>query len=389
MRSGFRIIDADRHVTEPIEMWARWLEPEFRAHAPSYQLPADLGGLFPRAAHLVPRPMVQGEPIWNKVSDLYLEEAIRSGMQRRDSTLPGGDPHAQLAEMDRTNVDIAFLLPTTTMFLLGIDTLDPALAGAFARAYNGWLHEFCAVDPARLRAVGVINLHAPEQMVPELERIVSFGWTAVALRPNPIQGRTLADSAYKPFWTACEQRGIAVVIHEGTHARSPSAGADRFSTRFALHACSHPMEQMMAFLALLEGGVLERHPGLRFAFLEAGCGWLPYWLWRLDEVEFKHCGAEVSVHVRRRPSEYFRRQCFVAIEPGEPYLPELLRYLGEDNLLFGTDFPHLDHESDIVEQVLALRGALPEDVLRKLLWDNPARFYGVQGESAPSGAAPG
>jgi len=80
---------------------------------------------------------------------------------------------------------------------------------------------------------------------------------------------------------------MAVGIHEGTHSRLPTTGAERFNSRFALHACSHPMEQMMALLALIEGGVLERHRRLRVAFLESGCGWLPYWLWKLDE-EYKN-----------------------------------------------------------------------------------------------------
>ena len=134
-------------------------------------------------------------------------------------------------------------------------------------------------------------------------------------------------------------------IHEGSHCRLPSTGADRFDTRFALHACSHPIEQMMAMLALIEGGVLERHPTLRVAFLEAGCGWLPYWLWRLDELEYKNLAWEVKDNVKMKPSEYFRRQCFISVEPDEPYIPELIKYIGEDNLLFACDYPHPDQNS--------------------------------------------
>src|SRR6185436_16183227 len=100
---------------------------------------------------------------------------------------------------------------------------------------------------------------------------------------------------------------------------------DRFQTRFAQHACSHPMEMMMALLDLIERGVLERHPDLRVAFLEAGCGWLPYWLWRLDE-EYHHLSGEVHENVRMLPSEYFRRQCFVSADPGEPLLPEIVAH---------------------------------------------------------------
>jgi predicted TIM-barrel fold metal-dependent hydrolase len=189
--------------------------------------------------------------------------------------------------------------------------------------------------------------------------------------------RSLGDPAYEPFWTACEGSGTAVSIHALAHTQLPTAGADRFESRFALHACAHPLEQMMALLALIEGGVLERHPRLRVGLLEAGSGWLPYWLWRLDEVEYRNLAGEVSARVRMEPSAYFRRQCFVSYEPGEPCLDETLKRAGEDTLIFGTDFPHLEYDAGVVSRALGLREQLGERAVRKLLWDNPARFYGL------------
>ncbi len=130
----------------------------------------------------------------------------------------------------------------------------------------------------------------------------------------------------------------------------------------------------MAFLTLLEGGVLERHPSLRFAFLESGCGWLPYWLWRLDEIEYKNVGFEIEANVKMKPSDYFRRQCYIAAEP-EPYLGDLVKHIGEDRILFGSDYPHPDHGPDITDDLVKLEGLVSRPVLQKLLWDNPKRFY--------------
>ena len=227
--------------------------------------------------------------------------------------------------------------------------------------------------------MGAINLHAPNEMIPELHRIAEWGWKAVFLRPNPVKGRMLSDPAYEDFWSECESLGIAVGIHEGTNSRLPATGADRFNSRFAIHACSHPMEQMMALLALIEGGVLERHPQLRVGFLESGCGWLPYWLWRLDE-EFEQLHWEVNATVKIKPSEYFRRQGFISIEPTEPYLEEVVKCIGADNLIFGSDYPHTDHKPEIVEEAVALEDKLSKETVRKILWDNPARFYGIESE---------
>jgi predicted TIM-barrel fold metal-dependent hydrolase len=134
------------------------------------------------------------------------------------------------------------------------------------------------------------------------------------------------------------------------------------------------MEQMMALLALIEGGVLERHPRLRFGFLESGCGWLPYWLWRLDE-EYKNLHWELKNHVRLLPSEYFRRQCYIAVDPSEPYLTQIIEYIGSDNLIFGSDYPHMDHQIDVVGKVLELEERLSQEIVNKIVWDNPKRLY--------------
>ncbi|MGK4005906.1 amidohydrolase family protein [Sorangium sp. So ce1036] len=384
MRDGHRILDADRHVIEPIDLWTAYMEPELRSHAPRLAYVGE-GALADRVAcrgpdgwlPLPPQPVVDGRPVYRRMGARAARELAAAASRRHGGSGALERPETQLADMDREGVDVAFLYPTLGLALQGVAPLDPRVATSYARAYNAWLRDFCARDPERLRGVGLVSPHDPARMALELERAAALGFRAVVLRPNPVEGRTLGDPAYEPFWAECERRSIAVAVHEGAHAHLPAAGADRFSSRFALHACSHPMEQMMALLALLEGGVLERHPGLRIAFLEAGCGWLPYWLYRLDEIEYGNLAGEVAPHVRQAPSAYFRRQCFVGLEPDEPYLPEVIPRIGADNLLFGTDYPHPDHGPDLVARALALRGELPDEVLRKILWDNPARFYGL------------
>lgn len=353
------VVDADCHVWEPPGMWSEYLEPQFGKHS------------------VTPALMLDGENIYNKIS----KGVFDAGWETRARTytaygITAYDAPSIVKALKVLGADIAFLYPSVGGWLFAVDSMDAALAGAFVRAYNNWLHDFVAYEPQVLHGVGAINRHAPEEMVPELQRIAAFGWKAVVLRPNPIKGRLLSDPAYEAFWSECERLDIAVGLHEGSHARVPSAGADRFDTRFSLHACSHPMEQMMALLALIEGGVLERHPRLRIAFLESGGGWVPYWLWRLDR-EYHDLDWEVRGNVTMKPSEYFRRQCFVAIEPTEPYLGAMIDFIGADNIIIGSDFPHMDHDPHVIRDALALESTLSRDVVRKLLWDNPSRFYGL------------
>jgi predicted TIM-barrel fold metal-dependent hydrolase len=382
VRDGFRILDADRHVVEPYGLWDEYLEAEFRPHAPRALPFFAATGNDPSAAppgsaaEMLPMLVVGGRPVYRAMPPTAWVEIGRAAASRRFSG-PLDRPETHLAHMDADGIDAAVLYPTFALLIEGMDALPPRFAAALGRAYNRWLADFCARAPQRLLGAGLISVHDPEAMVPELVRISDHGFRAVVVRPNPVDSRRLSHRAYRSFWTECESRSMAVVIHEGTHAYLPTAGAERFATRFAQHACSHPMEQMIALLDLIEGGVFERHPRLRIALLEAGCGWVPYWLWRLDS-EYAHLSREVEENVRVPPSTYFRRHAWVAAEPDEPYLSALVDFVGTDRVLFGTDFPHVDHSDGLVARALALKSLVRDEVLRSYLWDNAARFFGLE-----------
>ncbi|MFQ4144870.1 amidohydrolase family protein [Chlorogloeopsis sp. ULAP02] len=350
MFNRYQILDADAHTIEPIEIWKQYLNPRFKSFAP------------------LPNLTIKGAKIYHKISNQ---------VKSKISLVNNFDAESQVKAMKQMGIDISFIYPSYALWLLAIDTMPPELAQEFVLAYNNWLRDFCSYDPQILRGAGTVNLHNPEDMVPELNRIVKFGWTAVCMFPNPVKGRLLNNPAYEPFWAECEKLGIAVGIHTVAHCRLPTTGADRFETHFSMHACAHPMEQMMALLALIEGGVLERYPKLKVGFLESGCGWLPYWLWRLDK-EYEELYWEVKDNVKMKPSEYFRRQCFIEIEPTEPYISEIISYIGENNLIFGSDYPHLDHDPNVVKKAVALEEHLSPEIVKKILWDNPARFYGIE-----------
>jgi predicted TIM-barrel fold metal-dependent hydrolase len=386
MRDGFRIMDMDRHVMEPVDMWPEYLPARLRALAPRLvpgistgeSLSERLGRLGQHA--LLPPPLVMcvgDRPIMRNMPEAaYIEIGLRA--QERNAALTAAQtPAGQTAAMDAEGADCAVLLPYTASFLAYDDGVVAEHSRAYAQAYNRWLGEFCAYAPDRLIGAAMISRHDPEAMIPDLEQIVRAGFRAVTVRPNPVLGNTLSSPAYTPFWRACERAEVAVLVHEGTPAHVDTAGADRFDSYFGQHACSHPMEAMMALLSLIEGGVLEAHPGLRVAFLEAGCSWLPHWLWRLDDVEYAALRGEVCARVRHPPSTYFRRQCWIAAEPSEPMLAPVVAEIGSQRVLFGSDYPHTDHDVRALDTLLARRGEIGDQVLQQLLWDNPRRLLGM------------
>ncbi len=385
MRDGLRILDVDRHVMEPLSMWPDYLPAAMRPYAPSLEhlsppdeaLPDRLARLGEHA--LLPSPKVlcvEGEPLLRGVPEpAYIETGLIA--ERRRSYLTAGETAAgQLSHMDATGIDVAVMLPTFAPFLVYNDAIEADRSRAYADAYNRWLGDMCNEAPDRMIGAALVSRHDPDAMVPDLEAALRVGLRAVVVRPNPVRGRTLSDPGYERFWQACEHHGLTVLLHEGTHTRVATVGADRFTSHFGQHVCSHPMEAMIGLLTLIEGGVLEAHPSLRVGILEAGCGWLPYWLWRLDHIGFEQLRGEVGDRVRIRPSEYFRRQCWIALEPGEAMLASVIREIGPANVVFGTDFPHRDHGPEIVDEVVDLRGSIGEDALREVLWDSPARLMG-------------
>jgi len=137
------------------------------------------------------------------------------------------------------------------------------------------------------------------------------------------------------------------------------------------------VELMAAVASMTVGGVLERFPRLRVAFLEGNCSWLPWLLWRLDEYwEMSKSGE--TAKLQALPSEYFRRQCFISVDPDEDQVEWVIQRLGDDTLVFSTDYPHSDsHFPEATNLFLKL--PLSEASKRKILWDNCARLYNVTG----------
>jgi len=360
MLNNYSIIDADCHIVESFKLWEDYLEPEFKGHGP------------------LPDMTIDGQPFTHHIPEEIKAETVKRMLEYHTiAVLKNFDAESQVRAIKQMGADIAFLYPTLGLWLFTVESMDANLAGALIRAYNFWLRDFCSYDPQILKGVGVVNSHNPEEMVPELQKIAGFGWKAVMLFPHPIKGRLLNHPAYEPFWSECERLGIAIGIHGISYARAPIVGSDRFSKRFAMHACAHPMENMMGLLALIEGGVLERHPKLRVGFLESGCGWVSYWLWRLDR-DYNNFDWEVRDQMTMKPSEYFRRQCFVVMEASENYLPKMIDYIGTDNIIVGSDYPHIDHEPHLFKDTLALEEQLSKPILQKIFWDNAARFYGLE-----------
>jgi predicted TIM-barrel fold metal-dependent hydrolase len=282
----------------------------------------------------------------------------------------------QLEAMDIEGIDVAVLYPTRGLQVLSEPNMDPAFADALARGYNDWLYDFCEKDPNRLLGAGMISPFDMRQAVSEVKRCINdLGFRAIFMRSTVLNGHNWYEDYYEPLWNVLEDLEVPIGFHESSSSAGRQTG-DIFEPNFMLRrAVAQPMEQMLGLVSVCAGGVLARHPKLRVAFLEANCTWLPWLLWRLDE-GWEREGDVWATDLTMKPSDYFKRQCFVSVEPDEDGVKYVIDYIGADRLVFSTDYPHGDSKfPNAVESFLML--GLCKDDNRKILWDNCAAFYKV------------
>ena len=386
MRDGHRIMDSDLHVMELGDVYENYIDERYRDRMPKYM------GMSPAN---FPYWEVQGQliPPWAVADEVtgpqrYLhaptEDLYRPIIER------GYDAASTLEAMDVEGIDMAIMYRTFAHMVVSIDDLEADCATAYCAAFNDWLADYCAADPARLKAGAILSLHDPELAAAEARRAVEEkGHVVAVLLPMPVAGRFVNAPECDVLWQELVRLDVPVSFH-GT---SGGAARDYVSNRFENHpnfrtlnhAASFPLELMTAMGAMLVGGVCERFPTLRVGFLEGNCGWLPWWLDRLDDQWQKYGGGE-KLQLSALPSEIFERQCFIATDVDEELLAVVVDRIGDDNVVMSVDYPHTDGPyPNGINEFLAIPGVSLE-TKRKIMWDNCLRFYGFKEAELTSAA---
>jgi predicted TIM-barrel fold metal-dependent hydrolase len=377
-KNGFRVMDSDMHIIEAPDIWERHIEPAFRDRAPGKGAGEGYTGsrwIFEGR----PFPALSANPERRRLNELRTERAREGdkGARFAEARARGYDAASQLAAMDVEGIDVAISFRTLASHFIAVDGLEPALSAAVCRAFNRWLFERAQADPRRLKLAALVPPQDINLAVAEAHFAVrELGAVGLVLPSHPVEGRNLYHPAYDPLWEAAQELDVALAFH-GMHAAYQEHIATRYPDNLTLaHAAAQPLELTLALGSLILGGVLERFPRLRVGLLEGTCGWLPWWLWRIDE-EWEKFGAGERVQLQLAPSEYFRRQCFIAVDPDEALVTGVIGAVGDDSIVISTDWPHDDSAyPHAIEHFLALPD-LSDASRRKILWDNCARLYGL------------
>jgi predicted TIM-barrel fold metal-dependent hydrolase len=397
-REGYLIIDSDMHFNEPGDLWARYLDQPYRANPPQFfaglkqplkETAEDKGN-----TDTIRTMEVQGLTIPAFAGSQGAAASTRELRRRSRARHPhfsvakaaGFDATTTLTAMDIEGIDVAVMYGTRGRQILCHDDLKPDYAAALARAYNNWAYDFCKEDPQRLKFAAQIAMHDIGLAVEETRRCVKeLGAVAVIGTPNPVNGQHLHDEACEPLWSELEQLNVPI----GFHPTGNSSLRDDITRRYVghsnffpiAHAIRNPVELMGAIASMTTGGVLERHPKLRCAFLEGTAGWLYWWLWRLDD-QWEKYGPGCEIQLKMPPSEYFKRQCYIALDVDEEPAVDIVNKMGAEYFVVSSDYPHADGAfPEAIEQFLGL--ALKDEQRRKILWDNCARLYAIDKPVAP------
>ncbi len=396
--SDMRLVDADGHVLEhPHEM----LDYAPRAYRDRiWHIEEDSGG----------REWMVMDDVRIPANGLALAGTAGMSAEDRDRAQRGElrytevrpaayNAKARLADLDADGIHTSVLYPT---FLLGIHShRDVEFADVQCRTYNDWLSDHVAQGDGRLFGVGVVPQQDIERAAAEIRRVAKLsGMVGVLLRPNPTADwRHFQDPVYEPLWHAAAENGVPIGLHPFLDARLPGAcvglrinqlgsssrpipqgpeeglGIDNV---YFTQAIANPFDMMSSMAFLLAGGVCERFPELKFVFLEANGGWVVPWLERLDH-HYEIFTWDVP-QLKMKPSEYFKRQCWISFDPDESSLAFTANspLCGAERIIWASDYPHPDAKfPGIVDELgEALEGLARKQQVR-IAGENALELYGL------------
>lgn len=277
-----------------------------------------------------------------------------------------------MRDADRDHIDAMVLYPSLGLCTPSLE--DPEFAAGFARLYNGWIADYCKPTKGRLRGVAVTPIEHGQVAIDIMREAKALGLVATMV-PPALKTRNLDHPDLDVFYSAAEELDMPLGVHGAPGIHLPKIGVDRFSNYIQVHCISFPFDQMAAMTALVSGGVFDRHPKLRVAFLEAGVGWVPFFIDRMHE-HFEKRGDWIPNGWRRDPHEYLKAgNIWVSCEPEEPILPGVIDVLGDDFIMFASDYPHWDGDWPQSTAHLRARGDISEASRAKIGGGNAQRFY--------------
>ncbi len=372
-----RYIDADGHVEEnPATFGDKYLDPAYRAMRPRV-VAMDSLVYWSIDEQLFPRRVGRGCNNLGTPTSYDGKPAIHTlGKPESIGCMELSDLKARLDIMDEEQIAVQVLY--TTLFLAYPLSSNPRLVTALCSSYNRWLGDRLGTHE-RLKWAAVANLDEVDQAVKQVREARHLGASAVLVL-GTAGDRQLDDPALIQFYESLCQENLPLAVHVGW---SCPAINNLYSHIYPSGVVAFHFPVLMAFAALISGGVLDRFPALKAVFLEAGSMWVPYMIDRLNH-RYQNQGKTLAQFLpQTKPAQalpvmdYIKQgNLYFSAELEDFLLPQVMNLVGATQVVMGTDMPHGDRER-FASRHLQERNDLSAGAKENLLQNNPARLYGI------------
>ena len=390
MRSGYKVYDTDTHIEPSADTLEKYLSARVRELVPDLDSrKADRNRTSPgfRPDEPYTRKLrvfrLRGGPIggWGADVPRMLGEAEPSSTKRGVSgrfmgskfPRPGNDDwnvDGRIQDMDDEGVDVQLL----------VNSGGPgghenrAVNVEFMQAQHRYLDDFCGKYPHRLKSMIAVNATYIEESAAEIRRWGRSPWAVGVYLNLPID-YPLDHPDLHPLWQAMDEHALCYIHH--SFSEGYPGYRDLWRNPFLARTASHPWGAMRAMGAFFGAGLLDRYRNLRFAVLESGFGWIPFWAVRMeDQASYMGYVAEDLQHTMLEYTTGGRFFASIVLHEGGKMVKTVSDFVGDHVLMFSTDYPHPETRfPGSVDVVLGWPEVNP-DLMRKILWDNAVKAFG-------------
>jgi len=387
-----KIISADDHVIEPAHVWQDRMPSKHKELAPKIVI-APQGEMTLNDGVWLETPGTGDKMAawWHFENKRYQikqmvacpgippEEVTMEGVTYDDIAPGCYDPIARLADMDINHVEASLCFPNYPRFCgqLFSEADDLELGLLCVQAYNDWMiDEWCGSSGGRLIPLCIVPLWDAELAAKEIYRVAEKGCRAVAWSELPAWlGRPgLHGDFWDPFLKACEETQTVICMHIGSGTKTVQTSPEAPTVVTANLIVCNSAASMIDWIF---SGKFEQFPNLKLLYAESQIGWIPYFIERADDTWRTHQWAQGEKRIPKPPSHYYKRHvysCFFKDTVGI----DLLDRIGEDNVLFETDYPHQDgtfpNTLAIAEELF---GHLEQETIDKISRNNAIKLFGL------------
>ena len=288
-----------------------------------------------------------------------------AGVVYRPFPTGGFDIAHRLKDMDAAGVDVHVLSATPQTYLYN---QEPALGAPLAAIQNDQIAKHIKTHPDRFLGIGTLPLQDPKRAADELRRAMTKLGLKGSMFASNIMGKNLDDPSFEPVWATAEELGAFMFVHPNN-----VAGADRLKSYYLQNLIGNPLDTTIAAACLYFGGVLDRHPKLKFMLAHGG-GFTPY-----QAARWEHgwkVRPEPKNTISKQPTDIAKRFMYDTILHSDKTLEAMIGLVGADRVMLGSDYPYDMAMLDCVAHVRSLK--IPDPDKAAILGGHAATLLGAK-----------